>query len=107
MAGYTIDHNHQACKVQLAGDFTASILPELQGALKKEFEAGANEVEFDLGKTQMLDSSAIGLLIATCNSIGRRKGKIRVINVSPEIQRLFQSMRLVSRLDVSGPSPQE
>jgi anti-anti-sigma factor len=57
---------------------------------------------FDLGKTAMLDSSGIGLLIATCNSLERKKGKMRVLQASSDILRLLQSMRLAGRLNVSG-----
>jgi anti-anti-sigma factor len=102
MAGYKIECKEGQCSVVLRGDLTASLIPDLQAALKKNLEQGATEVVFDLGKTVMLDSSGIGLLIAACNSLGQKKGQIRVLNVSPDILRLLQSMRLVSRLNVSG-----
>ena len=102
MAGYTIERKEGQCSVVLGGDLTASLIPDLQTALKNNLDQGVNEVVFDLGKAVMLDSSGIGLLIATCNSLGQKKGKIRVFNVSPDILRLLQSMRLVSRLNVSG-----
>jgi anti-anti-sigma factor len=102
MAGYKIERKEGQCSVFMRGDLTAPLIPDLQGALKKNLEQGATEVIFDLDKAVMLDSSGIGLLIATCNSLGQKKGKIRVLNVSPDIFRLLQSMRLVSRLNVSG-----
>jgi anti-anti-sigma regulatory factor len=44
----------------------------------------------------------MGLLIAAVNSVAPNGGKVRVTNVSPDIFRLLQSMRLTSRLNVSG-----
>ena len=102
MAGYTIGRKEGQCSVVLGGDLTAPLIPDLQAELKNNLEQGANEIVFDLGNTVMLDSSGIGLLIATCNSLGSRKGKIRVLNASPDILRLLQSMRLVGRLNASG-----
>ncbi len=102
MAGYTIERKENQCAILFQGDFTAPLIPELQTELKRHLEEGADEAVFDLGKTDMLDSSGIGLLIATCNSFGRKQGKIHVRNVSPDIFRLLQSMRLVNRLNVSG-----
>lgn len=102
MADYTIERKERQCLVVLQADLTASLIPDLQGALKSHLENGVDEAVFDLGKTVMLDSSGIGLLIATCNSLGRKKGKMRVIHASPDILRLLQSMRLVTRLNVSG-----
>ena len=65
-------------------------------------EGGASDVVFDLGNTVMLDSSGIGLLIATHNSLARKQGKVHVVQVSADILRMLQGMRLVSRLNVMG-----
>jgi len=105
--GYTIERKEKQCTVLLQGDLTAPLIPDLQAALKKELEQGAEEAVFDLGKTRMLDSSGIGLLIAACNSLVRKNGRMRVLNVSEDILRLLQSMRLVSRLHASGAAPEE
>ena len=102
MAAYTIEHKEKQCWVVLQGDLTASLIPDLQKELKNHLEKGVDEAVFDLRNTIMLDSSGIGLLIATCNSLAKKKGTIRVLNVSQDIYRLLQSMRLVSRLNVSG-----
>ena len=56
---------------------------------------------FDLASTAMLDSSGMGLLIATANSMTPIGGKVRVINVCSDIFHLLQSMRLTARLNVS------
>jgi anti-anti-sigma factor len=102
MAGYTIERKERQCWVMLQGDLTAPLIPDLQAALKKNLEQGVDEAVFDLEKTGMLDSSGIGLLIAACNSLATKKGKMRVLNVSSDILRLLQSMRLVTRLNASG-----
>lgn len=102
MTEYTIERNAKVCRVVLGGDLTASVVPELRTGLKTELERGAEEVTFDLEKTAMLDSSGIGLLVATHNSLTTRQGTLRVVSVSGEILRLLQSMRLVNRLNVTG-----
>lgn len=102
MEAYTIQRNGGACEVRLTGDLTAAVVPGLQSALRQALPADVREVAFDLGAAAMLDSSGIGLLIATCNSLASRKGKVRVLGVSPEIHQLLQSMRLVTRLNVTA-----
>ncbi len=102
MANYTIAQNGKNSQVILAGDLTAAVVPELQAALKELVQQGAEEIGFDLAKTVMLDSSGIGLLIAASNSLARRNGKVRVLNVSADILQLLQSMRLAGRLNASG-----
>jgi anti-anti-sigma regulatory factor len=50
----------------------------------------------------MLDSSGIGLLIAAANTAARRGGRVSVTNVSADILRLLQMMRLIDRLNATG-----
>ena len=102
MSNFVIDHNDLQGSVQLAGDLTAVLVPELQAGLKKVLQAGARDLVFDLSSTRMLDSSGMGLLIAAANSLTLIGGKVQVTNVSPDIFRLLQSMRLTKRLNVSG-----
>lgn len=106
MADYTLERNSRHCRVVLAGDFTAALIPSLQAALKDQVALGLDELVFDLGNTAMLDSSGIGLLIAAYNSLGRQQGRVQVLNASADILQLLQSMRLTTRLQVSGRSTQ-
>ena len=102
MANYTINRDGAKTTITPAGDLTASMNGELQEALKTELESGVTELVFDLGSTVMLDSCGIGLLIAAANGLARNKGKIQVVNVSPDILNLLQSLRLAGRLNARG-----
>lgn len=102
MASYTFEQKDDQCSVKLLGDLTAGLVPYMQVELKKALDKGTTDLMFDLEKTVMLDSSGMGLLIAASNSMARIGGRMRVTNVSPDILRLLQSMRLSSRLNVSG-----
>jgi len=102
MADYIINRDGAKSTITLNGDLTASMVAGLQAALKTELESGVKELVFDLGNTVMLDSSGIGLLIAASNSLAKAQGKIQVINVSPDILHLLQSMRLAGRLNATG-----
>jgi serine/threonine-protein kinase RsbW len=102
MAAYVMEQNDSQGSVKLGGDLTAALVPDLQAGLREMLSKGARELVFDLGSAAMLDSSGMGLLIATANSLAPNGGKIRVTNVSPDIFRLLQTMRLTARLNVSG-----
>lgn len=102
MASYIVEQKDEHCSVKLTGDLTAGLVPYMQVELKKVLDKGTTDLQFDLENTAMLDSSGMGLLIATSNSLARTGGKMRVVNASPDILRLLQSMRLVGRLNVSG-----
>lgn len=87
--------------VVLLGDLTASVVPALKPALVSALEEGGAEVEFDLDKTVVIDSTGIGFLIATYNSLQKKSGTVRIVQASNDIYRLLQSMRLEKRLSVT------
>ena len=102
MAAYVLQKEGSQGVVRMTGDLTASAVPALQAELKALLGDGVRELVFDLGRAAMLDSTGIGLLIAAANSTNARAGHIEVINVSADISKLLQSMRLTDRLNVKG-----
>lgn len=102
MGGFRIEQSASASVVTLAGDLTAPLVPPIQAAVKDELSKGAREVVFDLRHTEVLDSSGIGLLIATSNSLAKVSGVVRTVNTSANILQLLQSMRLTGRLNATG-----
>ncbi len=88
-------------KVVMPDNFTAPLVPILKKQLKQLIDGGSRAIVFDMAATRMLDSSGIGLLTATANSLATAGGRMEVVAVAPEIFRLLKMMRLVERLNVS------
>lgn len=101
MKDFKLESDGEAIGVTLGDDLTAAVVPGLKDALRNATAEGMRKVEFDLGNTAVIDSTGIGLLIATFNSLSRVGGTITVVNVSDDIFRLLQNMRLEKRLSVS------
>lgn len=97
---YRIERAELNCCIRVSGALTAILVPELKEAISRELNQQTRELVFDLRETTMLDSSGIGLLIATSNSLARKNASLRVIEPPPEIFELLQHMRLVDRLNV-------
>ena len=102
MSSYRMEHSDNSCRLIVNGGLTVVLVPELQQALKAEVDKGTQQIIFDLSETRIVDSSGIGLLIAASNTLSQKNGKLAVINTAPEILRLMQSMRLVTRLNITG-----
>jgi len=100
--GFEITRDGNRSCVKMREKLTAVEIPALQPALKQELAGGAKEIVFDLADTVSLDSTGIGLLIATNNSLSTIPGQIRLINVTPDILKLLRSMRLVDRLHATA-----
>ena len=51
-------------------------------------------LEVDLSQTSYLDSCGIGALISLRRVANQRKGTVRLINPSPRVEMLFESMHM-------------
>ena len=102
MATFKIVRKGGNVVVTLQAKLTANEVPKLQPALKKEIADGGRDIVFDFASTATLDSTGIGLLIAANNSLAPVQGAIQLINVSSDILKLLQSMRLVDRLHATA-----
>lgn len=99
---FEITRQNGIARVTLGKKLTIAEVPELQSALKQEIAEGVPEIILDMAETVSLDSTGIGLLIATNNSLSPLHGTIRLINVMPDILKLLRSMRLVDRLHATA-----
>ncbi len=102
MSDFEIAKDGASTMVTLREKLTALVVQGMQPALKQAIADGSREVVFDLAATQTIDSTAIGLLVAASNSLAAVQGTVRVVNVGPEILKLFKVMKLTDRLHVQA-----
>lgn len=102
LASVKITRNETQAKITIAGDLMAADAPQIKPQISQLVESGVREITFDLAGATIIDSTGIGLLVATRNSLARHGGRIRVTQLSAELVKLFRSMRLDRHLDISG-----
>jgi len=102
MQNFKIERDGETATVFAAGDICASSAPELRPAMRDLVKSGVRRLVFDLAQTSMLDSTGIGLLLATFNSMRGVGGEFSVVRASDEILDLLESMRINQHFPVSG-----
>lgn len=75
-------------------DLVATTVDAMRDALKNLIRSGVLELEFDMKEVEIVDSSGIGLLVATYNSLIKVDGKLIIINISQNNLELFKALRL-------------
>jgi anti-sigma B factor antagonist len=85
-----------------ATDIVASNAKELRTMLFELIQSGQKHVVIDLQHVAMVDSSGLGVFIATQNTLKTQGGDLTVTNVSADLQRLFQLMRLDQHFTVAA-----
>jgi anti-sigma B factor antagonist len=97
-----ITQEEQKTVIRPAGDIVAAHVPELRSVLRTTVNGGARDIVLDLCNTTMVDSSGLGLVIGTYNSLEKVGGRLTVIHASRDVLQLFQTMRIHQRIAISG-----
>jgi anti-sigma B factor antagonist len=90
--------------VRPEGDLVMSQLPALRSRLRELVGAGASRLTLDLSEVKAVDSSGIGLVVSTHNSLKKAGGKLEVTGASKDVLELFQAMHIHQHMAVSGRS---
>lgn len=88
-----------------AVDIVASQVQELRTTLCELIDQGTLHIVLDLQAVEIVDSAGLGTLIAAHNTLREHGGRLTVINVSHDIVRLFQLMRLDKHFTVTARDP--
>ncbi len=102
MTDTTVQRNEKQAVVKPAGDVVAARVAELRVVLRAAISEGALAITLDFSTVSMVDSSGLGLLIATHNTLKKAGGSLAVAHASKEILDLFRSMRIHQHFSVSG-----
>ena len=73
---------------------------ELEQAIKGLIEKGSKNLVINLGETQHLNSTALGVLISAHSSYVRRGGQMKLCSVDKRIENIFVITKLSMVFDV-------
>jgi len=85
-----------------ASDIVAGEVQSFRGELLGLINEGVLKISVDLAAVEMIDSSGIGVFISAQNSLRKAGGALKVLNVSPDILKMFKIMRLDKHFEVAG-----
>ncbi len=85
-----------------ASDIVAGEVQAFRGELLGLINEGVLKISVDLTGVEMIDSSGIGVFISAQNSLRKAGGSLKVLNVSPDILKMFRIMRLDKHFEVTG-----
>ena len=91
MTDFTIDESSRADGVDLAlnGDLDMSATFALEPILDRVLADNPRELVLDMGRVAFVDSSGLGLLIATHERATNADVSMAITGAGPEIQRVF------------------
>jgi anti-sigma B factor antagonist len=73
---------------------------EIQDEVKNELEAGSRKFLIDMGKASFVNSTGIGVLVASLTSVNDAGGKLKICQVNDKARRAFVVTGVWSLFDV-------
>ena len=89
-----VSKDNGVVKIILEDDFTSIKLNDFRELVQFEKDAGNNSFIVDLSNTTVIDSMAIGCLVATYNSLRHNDGTLKLINVPETIKKILRVMHM-------------
>ncbi|EOQ90497.1 STAS domain protein [Leptospira yanagawae serovar Saopaulo str. Sao Paulo = ATCC 700523] len=80
--------------IEIAGKFDIESTEEFESIFNKLIESSPNLVSIEMSRLDYIDSSGIGSLIKSLNSLKNKKGKLLLVGMKPMIQNVFKLAKL-------------
>lgn len=86
--------------LKLSGSLVASTLDELKSQVQKLIDKKYLNIAFDLQRVEFVDSSGLGLCIATARELAAVSGKLVCYGLNDNVQKLFKMTRADQKIVV-------
>ena len=76
--------------IEVSGELDLYKAPELQALTARAIDAGSKNLIVDLSRVTFLDSTGLGILVATLNRLRRMSGSLALIVSDYDIERMLE-----------------
>lgn len=87
-----------AVTITLEGEMDAPAVEEIRPELEGLIAQGYTDITFDLAKTHFMCSAGLGLIVEMYNTVAAKGGRVVVENLTPSVEKLLTSTRLLELL---------
>ena len=95
-----IQKNTQTVSIALSGQLDSETAPALDQQIQKALADGANIIVLDMASLKMITSAGVGVVMKTQTSLAKRGGELMMLNMQPQIKKVFEIVRLLPTLQV-------
>jgi len=95
-----IQKNTQTVSFTLSGQLDSETAPALDQQIQKSLLNGADIIILDMASLKMITSAGVGVVMKTQTSLAKRGGELMMLNMQPQIKKVFEIVRLLPTLTV-------
>lgn len=95
-----IQKNAHTVSITLSGQLDSETAPTLDKQIQKALVDNADIIILDMAMLKMITSAGVGVIMKTQTSLAKRGGELMMLNMQPQIKKVFEIVRLLPTLTV-------
>ena len=92
--------NTHTISFTLSGQLNSETTPALDQQIQKALLDGMGVIILDMADLKMITSAGVGVVMKTQTSVAKRGGDLMMLNMQPQITKVFEIVRLLPTLTV-------
>jgi anti-sigma B factor antagonist len=94
------DERNNGKRVTLAGSLDTDTAPQLQTRIDESIDSSVTALILDMKDLEFLSSAGLGVIFMTMKVLNSRKGKIMMLNLQPQIKRVFELIKALDGMNI-------
>ena len=87
-------------RISLAGSLDTDTAPQLEASINESIDSSVTTLILDMKDLEFLSSAGLGIIFMTMKELNSRQGKIVLINLQPQIQRVFDIIKALDGMSI-------
>ena len=94
------DEPNKGKRISLAGSLDTDTAPQLQARIDESIDSCVTALILDMKDLEFLSSAGLGVIFMTKKELNNRQGKIMLINLQPQVQRVFEIIKALDGMNI-------
>ena len=94
------DEPNNGKRISLAGSLDTDTAPQLEARIDESIDSSVTALIMDMKDLEFLSSAGLGVIFMTMKELKSRQGKTMLINLQPQIQRVFEIIKAVDGMNI-------
>ena len=87
-------------RISLAGSLDTDTAPQLEARIDQSIGSSVTALILDMKDLEFLSSAGLGVIFMTMKELKNRQGRIMLINLQPQIQRVFEIIKAMDGMNL-------
>ena len=87
-------------RISLAGSLDTDTAPQLETRIDESIDSSVTTLILDMKDLEFLSSAGLGVIFMTMKELKSRLGKIILINLQPQVQRVFEIIKALDGMNI-------